>query len=146
VEDFMTPAIQVGAILVKEWPMQELLAVESDAFTGNWGLVKLPDGFALDRKIRALGWNFFFIATEAKAMFFGAIGSVKMREALKRLLGKEKQQSFNCLEVTGIAAKRFLGAPYVVVSAHSRHVQRSCYLDSAEARRAAQSDAEWAKS
>lgn len=141
----MTPAIQVGAILIKEWPMQELLAVESDAFTGNWSLVKLLDGFALDRKIRAVGWNFFFMATEAKAMFFGAIGAVKMREALKRILKKEKQQSFNGLEVTGIVAKRFLGVPYVVVSAHSRHVQRSCYMDSTEARRTAQSDAEWAR-
>lgn len=141
----MTPDIQVGAILVKEWPMQELLAVESDAFTGNWSLVKLLDGFALDLKIRAVGWNFFFMATEAKAMFFGAIGTVKLREALRRILKKEKHQSFNCLEVTGIVAKRFLGVPYVVVSAHSRHVQRSCYMDSTEARRVAQSDAEWAR-
>ncbi len=141
----MTPAIEVGAILIKEWPMQELLEVESDAFTGNWNLVKLPDGFGLDRKIRAVGWNFFFMATEAKAMFFGAIGTAKMREALRRILKKEKQQSFNCLEVTGIVARRFLGVPYVVVSAHSRHVQRSCYLESSEARQTAQSDVEWAR-
>ena len=141
----MIPAIQVGAILVKEWPMQEVLAVESDAFTGNWSLIKLLDGSGLDRKIRAVGWSFFFMAAEAKAMFFGAIGTLKMREALKRILEKEKQQSFNCLEVTGIVAKRFLGVPYVVVSAHSRHVQRSCYLDSSEARRTAQSDVEWAR-
>jgi hypothetical protein len=60
------------------------------------------------------------MAAEAKAMFFGAIGTLKMREALKRILEQEKQQSFNCLEVTGIVAKRFLGVPYVVVSAHSR--------------------------
>jgi hypothetical protein len=141
----MTAAIQVGAILIRELPMAELLAIESDGFTGNWSLVKLLDGFALDRKIRAVGWNFFFMAAEAKAMFFGAIGTLKMRQALKRILEKEKQQSFNCLEVTGIVAKRFLGVPYVVVSAHSRHVQRSCYLDKAEARRTSRRDAEWAR-
>jgi len=89
------------------------------------------DGFALDRKIRASGWNFFFMAAEVRAMFFGALGAKKIQNALKRILGKVKQQHFNSLEVTGIVAKRFLGVPYTVVSAHSRHVQQSCYLDSA---------------
>ena len=59
--------------------------------------------------------------------------------------GRVKQQHFNSLEVTGIVAKRFLGVPYAVVSAHSRHVQQSCYSDSAEARRRSQRDAEWAR-
>jgi hypothetical protein len=54
-----------------------------------------------------------------------------------------RQEHFNGLEVTGIVAKRFLGVPYASVSAHSRHIQQSCYLDSAEARRTSQRDAEW---
>jgi hypothetical protein len=51
----MTPAIQVGAILVKEWPMQEVLAIESDAFTGNWSLIKLLDSSGLDA--RSVPWG-----------------------------------------------------------------------------------------
>jgi hypothetical protein len=62
------------------------------------------------------------MAGEAKAMFFGAIGATKIQSALKRILGKVRQQHFNCLEVTGIVAKRFLGMPCAIVSAHSRHV------------------------
>ncbi|HZP16722.1 MAG TPA: hypothetical protein VFB00_02060, partial [Terriglobales bacterium] len=91
------------------------------------------------------GWNFFFMAGEVKAMFFGAIGARKIQNALKRILEKVRRQDFNCLEVTGIAAKRFLGLRYAVVSAHSRHVQRSCYLDIAEVRRTSHRDAEWAR-
>jgi hypothetical protein len=102
-------------------------------------------GFALDRKIRASGWNFFFMATEVKAMIFGALGTNKIQKALKRILEKVKEQPFNSLEVTAIVEKRFLGLPYAVVSAHSRHVQQSCHLDSAEARRAYQHDAAWAR-
>ncbi len=94
---------------------------------------------------RASGWNFFFMAAEEKAMFFGAPGAKKIQNALKRILGKVKQQHFNSLEVTGIVARHFLGVPYAIVSAHSRHVQQSCYLDSAEARRTSQRDAEWAR-
>ena len=48
------------------------------------------------------------------------------------------EQNFNSLEVTAIVAKRFLGVRYTVVTAHSRHLQRSCYLDDTAVRRASQ--------
>lgn len=140
------PTIQVGSILIEESPrMTQVLGLESEPYSGNWRLVKVLRGFALDRKIRASGWNFFFMATEVKAMIFGALGTNKIQKALKRILEKVKEQPFNSLEVTAIVEKRFLGLPYAVVSAHSRHVQQSCHLDSAEARRAYQHDAAWAR-
>ncbi len=138
--------IQVGSILVEETPrMKQVFDLESEPYSGNWRLVKVLRGFALERKIRASGWNFFFMATEVKATIFGALETNKVRKALKRILEKVKGQHFNSLEVTGIVEKRFLGVPYAVVSAHSRHVQQSCYLDSAEGRRTSQRDAAWAR-
>jgi len=132
----MPPTIQVGTILMKDWPlMTQLLGLESESCSGNWSLVKALDGFALDHKIHAVGWNFFFMAAEIKVIFFGALGAKKIQNALQRLLEKMRGQDFNCLEVTGIVAKRFLGVSYAIVSAHSRHVQRTCCLDSAESRR-----------
>jgi len=142
----MPSPIHVGAILIEESPrMTQVLGLESEPYTGNWRLVKVFGGFSLDRKIRASGWNFFFMATEVKAMIFGALGTNKIQKALKRILEKVKGQHFNSLEVTEIVEKRFLGVRYAVVSAHSRHVQQSCYLDSAEVRRTSQSDAAWAR-
>jgi hypothetical protein len=142
----MPPTVQVGTILMKEWPgMRQLLGLESEPCWGEWSLLKVLDGFALDRKIHAAGWNFFFMAAEVKVMFFGSLGAAKIQKALKRILEKVKQQQFNGLEVTEIVARRFLGVPYVTVSAHSRHMQQSCYLDSSEARQTSQHDAEWAR-
>src|SRR4029077_15298721 len=139
----MPPTVQVGAILIEETAlMRQQLGLVSEPYSGSWRLVKVLDGFALDRKIRASGWNFFFMATEVKAMFFGAPGAKKIQNAVKRILEKAKQQHFNGLEVTEILANRFLGVPYASVSAHSRHVQQSCYLDSAETRRQSRRDAE----
>src|SRR6266436_2829068 len=127
----MPPTVQVGTILMKEWPrMTQLLGLESEPYAGNWSTVKVLDGFALDRKIHAAGWNFFFMAAEVKVMFFGALRAKKILNALHRILEKVKGQDFNCLEVTGIVAKRFLGVPYTTVSAHSRHIQQSCQLPS----------------
>jgi hypothetical protein len=142
----MPHEVQVGTILMKKWPMTtQLFALESRPYSGNWSVIKALDGFALDRKIHAAGWNFFFMAAEVKVMFFGAVGAKSIHNALKRILEKVRHQNFNSLEVTGIVAKRFLGVPYAIVSAHSRHVQQNCYLDSAEERQTAQREADGAR-
>ena len=147
-EDSMTtPSVQVGTILIgEESPrMAEVFALESEPYFEHWSVVKALDSFALDDKIHAARWNFFFLADEVKVIFFGAIGATRVRKALKRILRKVKPQNFNCLEVTGIVAKRFLGVRYATVSAHSRHIQQSSQLDSIESRQNARRDAEWAR-
>jgi len=114
--------------------MAQPLQLESEVSSGGWTLLKKLDGISLDRKIHAAGWSFFFMAAEVKVIFFGALGVAKIQNAVRRILAKAKPQHFNGLEITGIVAKRFLGVPYVTVSAHSRHMQQSCYLDSFETR------------
>ena len=134
--------VHLGAILIDETPrITQLLGFKSEPYSGNWRLVRALSGFSLERKIRASGWNFFFMATEVKAIIIGALRADKIQNALKRILQKVRGQHFNSLEVTAIDARRFLGLPYAVVSAHSRHIQQSCYLDSLETRRAFQHDA-----
>src|SRR6202167_5664296 len=126
----MPATFKVGTILLNQADsMKKFFALETAPCWGNWNVVTILDGFALDRKIHAAGWNFLFMAAEIKVMFFGSLGAAKIQNALKRILEKVKPQNFNGLEVTGIVARRFLGIPYVTVSAHSRHLQPSCYLD-----------------
>jgi hypothetical protein len=138
----MTATVQVGTILLEDRPvMAQALGLESEPYSANWGVIKTLDGLALDRKIQAAGWNFFFMAAEVKVMFFGAIGVNSIQNALRRMLEKVKPLNFNCLEVTGIVGKRFLGVRYTVVSGHSRHIQKSCQLDGADRRRTSQRDA-----
>jgi len=142
----MTPTLRVGTILIEERPLiMKFLGLESEPCFGKWSVVNALDGFALDRKVHAAGWNFLFMAAEVKVTFFGALGRAKIQNALQRILVKVRPQSFNCLEITGIVAKRFLGMSYATVSAHSRHIQASCYLDGAVQRRASQREAEVAK-
>jgi hypothetical protein len=143
----MTPIIQVGTVLIgEESPrMAEDLALQCAPYFENWSVVTAPNGSTLDDKIRAARWNFFFLAAEVKAHFFGAIGAAKIQGALQRIARRVKKQEFNCLEVTGIVAKSFLGVPYATVSAHSRHIQQSCQLDSFESRQNGRRDADWAK-
>jgi hypothetical protein len=143
----MTPDVQVGTILIgEESPrMASLLALQSEPYFEHWSVVKALDGFTLENKAHAALWNFFFLAGEVNAMFFGAIDGTKVRNALQRIARKVKPDAFNCLEVTGIVAKRFLGLPYTTVSAHSRHIQQDCQLDDLEQRRTDQNNADWAR-
>jgi hypothetical protein len=142
----MTATVQVGSILIEDRPIiAQALGLQSEPYSAHWGVVNALDGLALDRKIHAAGWNLFFMAEEVKVMFFGAIGAKNIQNAVKRMVGKLRPLNFNCLEVTGIAPRRFLGVPYTVVSAHPRHIQQSCYLDGVDERRTSRRDAEQAR-
>jgi hypothetical protein len=139
--------VQVGTVLIEEVPLlAQVLGLQSETYSGNWKVVQALDGFGLDRKLRAAGWNFFFMGPAVTGVFFGTLGAKKIQNTLQRIIGKVKLRHFNALEVTGIVAKRFLGVPYTLVSAHSRHIQKGCYLDGADGRKTSQHDAEWAKS
>jgi len=74
------------------------------------------------------GWRFFCIAGEIKAIVLGFEGQKNVRRAVKRMLARLKSEKFNSLEITRVASKRFLGVPYVSVSARSRHIQESLFL------------------
>jgi hypothetical protein len=142
----MPQNVQVGTILVKEWlGKPQLPGLETEPCFGEWSAVRVLDPFVMDRMIHAAGWNLFFMAAEVKATFFGSLTAAKVQGALQRILAKVKSQHFNGLEVTAIVARHFLGVPYVTVSAHSRHMQHSCSLDSAEVRRMARNAAEWCR-
>lgn len=126
----MSTNIQVGTILIEEQAgIAHVLGLESELYSGTWSVVQALDSFALDRKIHAAGWNFFFHAVEVKVAFLGGSTVEKIRNAVKRILSQVSYENLNSLEITRIATKRFLGVSYTTVSAHSRHIQQSCYLD-----------------
>ena len=125
-------SIDVGTIMVREGAcFPESLGVASEAYSRRWRLysgMKTPA--ALDRSIRTQGWSFFYLGEQHSAFAFGSVGESGVRKALNRLLRNAEPDAFNCIEVTGIAARRFLGLSIVMVYGHSRHIQRSGDLES----------------
>jgi hypothetical protein len=125
----MAETINTGTILFKDGTLlPDALQFDSEPCSTGWRLVKDLDGFGLDRKIRDAGWRFFCIAGEIKAIVLGFEGQKNVRRAVKRMLARLKSEKFNSLEITRVASKRFLGVPYVSVSARSRHIQESLFL------------------
>ena len=129
----MADKIKTGTILIEEGALlPESLRFESETYSNGWRSVKNLDGCGLDRKIREAGWTFFYMAGEIRASVFGFDREKAPGRAVNRLLANLKVEKFNSLEITQVAAKRFLGLPYVTVSAHSRHIQESMVLFHAE--------------
>jgi hypothetical protein len=104
------------------------LSVESEAFLPGWRAIRDLDGYELSRKLAQAKWSFFYLAGEVRTIVLGRERDETKRRAVRRILGKLKGQGFNCLEITEVVAKRFLGFPVLRVAAHSRHLQESLFL------------------
>ena len=125
----MADQIRVGTIFIEEGTtLPDSLKFESEPYSTNgWRSVKNLNGYEFDRRLRAVGWNLFHLA-QIKASVFGFDREKAARRALNRVLANVKSDNFNSLEISQVAAKRFLGLPYVTVSAHARHIQESMFL------------------
>lgn len=128
-ENQVRNAIHVGAILVKnDTPLPAGLQFSSEPCVPGWSLVKGLDGYAMDREIQKKGWTFFSLAGQIRSIAFGIDEEKMVRRAIGRILTNPQSESFNSLEITEVASKRFLGLPYARVAAHSRHIQESMFL------------------
>jgi len=127
-EKVMADQIKIGTIFIEEGtPLPDSLKFESEPYSNGWRSVKNLNGYGLDRKIREVGWTLFNLA-QIKASVFGFDREKAARKALNRVLANVKSDNFNSLEISQVAAKRFLGLSYVTVSAHARHLQESMFL------------------
>ena len=130
----MPNTIQAGTMLVKQSTLLQSLGVQSEIYSENWRSLGTLESSGLDRKVRAAGWNLFFMAGELRTVVPAWGGQNTLRRGVKRLLAQTRLQHFNCLEVSHILRKHFLGIPYVSIAAHPRHIQEGCQIHSIEQR------------
>ncbi len=102
--------------------------IKLEPYSPGWSTIKDSDSDLVDRNLRKAGWSFFFLAANIQAMGWGSWGERAIRRAVNHVLARAKPSGFNCLEITELSARRFLGFPYVHLSAHSRHVQKGSVL------------------
>ncbi len=122
----MTDAIKTGTILIEGGAsMPDSVRLEGGAYSNGWRSVNNLDLNQLDTAIHKAGWTFFFMAGEIKITAFGFDRERAVRRAVKRVITNVESHKCNCVEITEVSAKSFLGMPYVNVSAHSRHIQES---------------------
>jgi hypothetical protein len=107
------------------------LIIETETFLPGWRALRDCDGYRLGRKIEQAKWNFFFLAGDVKAVVFGRRGPSSLRRALHIILAKPAARKFNSLEIRETCSRRFLGIPFLIVTANFRHIQQGLALDQA---------------
>jgi len=126
----MPNEIQAGTIMVQPSESLRSLGIESEPYCESWQSLGISESSGLDQKIRDSGWKLFYMAEELKTAVPAWGGHKTLRRGVKRLLSQTRLQYFNCLELTHILRKRFLGIPYVSIAAHSRHIQQGSQIKS----------------
>ena len=125
----MTDTHTATTILIREdTRLPANLSIESEAFLPGWRVVKNLDRSTPVRNIEGANWNFFYLAGEIRATVLGRNRPGTLRRAVKCVLAKQEGQKFNSLEITKVVSKRFLGIPFMRVTAHSRHMQQGIGL------------------
>ena len=109
----MPNQIQAGTMMVYQSANLQSLAVESEPYFRNWRSLGIAESVGLDRRVRAKGWSLFFMAGEITTVVPAWGGNNTLRRGVKRLLARTRLQHLNCLEVTDIRRKYFLGIPYL---------------------------------
>ena len=130
----MPNKIQSGTMLVQQSALLQSLGAKGEPYSDQWCSLGTQESAELDRKLRAVGWNFFFMADKLRTIVPAWGGDKAVRAGVKRLLARTSAQQFNCMQLSNILRERFLGIPYVSVVAHARHVQQGSRIESLEQR------------
>jgi hypothetical protein len=136
--------IQPGTMLIREgFILPDSAEIKTAGYSITWRVMSEMDNSSLDRRLSLIGLHLFNVAGELKVVQVGS-GAEAVRRGLKKMLDLSCRQYLNCTEITQITPRRFLGVPYVVILAHSFHIQKGTALQSSAERRSEQTQRDWA--
>jgi hypothetical protein len=121
----MSNTIQAGTMLVQQSAPLHSLGAKGEDYSDQWCSLGMVESAELDRKLRAAGWNLFFMADELRTLVPAWGGEKALRAGVKRLLARTSAQQFNCMQISNIIRERFLGIPFVSVQ-RSGHITPPC--------------------
>lgn len=124
----MADTIEVGSILIAEGSLLPELLFESEPYAQGWRLVRNLNSYGMEQIVGKAGWRVLYMTEVIKTSIFGSDQEKTRRKAIKQVIAKMRSKNFNCLEITQVTVKRFLGLPYLSIYARSRHIQENTLL------------------
>ena len=127
--------IKMGSLLLAEGTnLPASVLLESTSCAPGWRLIQHVNLRGFKELIAQAGWHFLFIATLLETTAYGWNQETAISKAMRRITAQSKAAKYNCVEVMRVEANRFLGIPYVKVTAHSRQIQATGILAAGRAR------------
>ena len=130
----ITTIKQGSLMLAQGTPLPASVRVDSAPCTPGWSLLNNASPQRLKELLTQAGWYFLFIATELEATVYGWNKETAIRKAIRRITAQSKAAQYNCVEIMRVEANRFLGFPFVRITAHSRQIQATETLTGGRAR------------
>lgn len=122
----MTDRIRVGTMLVADdTHMPPTLVVATEDYSAGWSSITRSTSTELGKEIENAGWTFFYMAGEIHKRGFGFNDQSRTDRALAQAINTVSRENCNCLEITQIRQRSFLGLRYTSLIAHARHIQKS---------------------
>ena len=116
----------IGTILTEQGtPMSRSMNVGTESYDLGWSAVTDLTRSELGKQLEGVGWPFFYMAGEVKTTGFGFHEQSRICRAIAQTIKAVQRETFNCLEITHIARKSFMGIPRIKIRAHGRHIQAS---------------------
>jgi hypothetical protein len=104
----------------------KIFQIQDDAHRTGWYRVQHHlTAHELDVELSNLGWTFFFMANVIRKSALAFDPEKGASSALKRVMASVRADGCNSLQMQAVETHSFLGIPYIRVSAHPRHLQRS---------------------
>lgn len=125
--------IQTGAILIAQGTSVPVaIQTKDEAYVQGWQVARRLDRRRLIQTMRRAGWKLFSHDAILEIRVFGFDDNKTIRAAIRRIVATIRAKSFNCLEIKQVQRRRCFGFPYVLVSAHSWHIQEGAVLATSE--------------
>ena len=122
----MTDKIGVGTMLIEDSThMPATLVVSTEHYSAGWSSVMGSTSAQLGKEIENAGWTFFYMAGEIRTSGFGFNNQSRTARAVAHVIHAVRREHCNCLEITQMRRRSFLGLSYTSLVAHARHIQRS---------------------
>ena len=138
--------LEVGSKLVEQGAtMPRVVELNSFTLFDCWRVMGSTSRGAFYDQVNGSGWNLFYIAGHLDTLSIGLNREDALRRGVRRLAARVRAESFNCMEVTEIKTRHFLGIPYLFISADILHIQRGFILDQQENRKQVRLANEWAR-
>lgn len=122
----MGQGIRLGTMLIADstrTPQSVQLATER--YTAGWSSITEFTSAQLDRALEQAGWTFFYMAGAIRASGFGFNDQSATDRAMAHVVHAAKRQNCNCLEITQIRRRPYLGLSYTSLVAHARLIHRN---------------------
>ena len=121
----MPSGIRDGTLIIAEGlALPSACDVKTLAFCAGWRAVINMQADGVDKRFSQMGWTCFQKASRGSVNMIGFRNAGTLIKAFQKIVRDSGQVNFNCMEITQVVQKNFMGISYVHLAASARNIKQ----------------------